>query len=261
MLMFSRRKLLIIAIAMLQLALIPIVLWLSGWEWQLRTHYGSVDQFLFFITETGSALMYALITSVILASVLALFAKDMPWIIIIVTACILLMATQVIKTSIKLFYKEPRPYTSYLVEQGIDLDNFYQEKRSIRKATIKKVIKDNPDMPQYLKKHWSDETGYSFPSGHTAFAVCWLMMFLLVLPMNRKRDWAIGSVIFTWTALMMISRIRFGMHYPIDVFVSLIYVPIFCILYAKLSQCEKINRYCRLVETLPNRVFASIKGR
>lgn len=239
MITLSRQKLLIALFAILQLTLIPIVLWLSDWQWELDNTFDGLDQFLFWITQSGTAIVYALITCIILTLVLSWSAwQKMPWIIILATILILLLGTQVIKTGLKSFYKEPRPYTGYLVEQGVDLNNFYQEKRSVRKKIVTQALEDNTTMPIYLKKHWSKEVGYSFPSGHTAFAVTWLMIFILMLPMNRKRDWAITSIIFIWAALMIISRIRFGMHYPIDVFVSTLYVPIVCLIYVKLMQCS-----------------------
>ena len=234
----------IIALAVSQLLLIPIILWLVGWQWSLKINYGELDKFLFFITETGSALFYALITSIVFILILLSLVRNMSWTFVVFTAFILLMASQVVKSSLKSFYQEPRPYTSYLVEHGVNLGDFF---------------KDNPDMPQYLKKHWSKETGYSFPSGHTAFAICWMMIVVLILPMNRKRDWIVFSITVIWAGLMMISRIRFGMHYPIDVFVSTIYVPMICLLYAKLCQSEKLNVCFQFVESLPNKLLKLIK--
>ncbi len=259
MLMLSHKKIMIIALAVSQLLLIPIILWLVGWQWSLKINYGELDKFLFFITETGSALFYALITSIVFILILLSLVRNMSWTFVVFTAFILLMASQVVKSSLKSFYQEPRPYTSYLVEHGVNLGDFYKEKRSVRKSIIKKTIKDNPDMPQYLKKHWSKETGYSFPSGHTAFAICWMMIVVLILPMNRKRDWIVFSITVIWAGLMMISRIRFGMHYPIDVFVSTIYVPMICLLYAKLCQSEKLNVCFQFVESLPNKLLKLIK--
>ena len=259
MLMLSRKKMLIISVAVSKLLLIPIILWLVGWQWSLKTEYGDLDKFLFFITETGSSLFYSLITSAVFIVVLLALMRNMSWSFILLTAVILLLGTQVIKSSLKSFYKEPRPYTSYLAEQGVNLDDFYKEKRSVRKSIIKKTIKNNPDMPQYLKKHWSKETGYSFPSGHTAFAVCWMMIVLLILPMNRKKDWAVFSLTFLWAALMIISRIRFGMHYPMDVFMSTLYVPLVCLLYARLSRSKKLDPCFQFVEALPNNVLKLVK--
>lgn len=252
MIALSRQKIIIMLLAVLELLLIPIILWLADWQWQLDETFDNVDQVLFWITESGSAIIYAALTSLFLVLILSVFARQTPWIIIVFTALFLLMSTQIIKTGLKVFYKEPRPYTGYLIEQGVNLDHFYQEKRSVRKELVISAVEDNATMPQYLKNHWSKEVGYSFPSGHTAFAMTWLMMFILILPMNRKRDWVLFSIVYAWTALMMISRIRFGMHYPIDVFVSTLYVPIVCVIYAKLTQHTKFT---------PNQLFSYVTRR
>lgn len=242
MIALSRYKILIISIAMLQLLAIPVILWLADWQWALDNSFDGLDQFLFFITQTGTAITYALITCIVLVTVLSLMvSRKTPWMIVVITAGILLLGSQVLKTGLKSFYKEPRPYTAVLVEKGVNLETFYQEKRAVRKEIVQDALKDQTTMPSYLKKHWAKETGYSFPSGHTAFAVCWLVIFALFLPMNRRRDWAVFTVMFIWAAFMIISRIRFGMHFPIDVFVSTIYVPIMCVIYAKLTQCPKIS--------------------
>lgn len=262
MITLSRQKLLLILLATLQLILIPIVLWLADWQWELDNTFDGVDQFLFWVTQSGTAIIYALVTCISLVFVLSWAVwNKMDWIIVIATAFVLLISTQIIKTGFKSFYKEPRPYTGYLVEQGVNLDNFYQEKRSVRTEIVTKAVEDNTAMPMYLKKHWAKEVGYSFPSGHTAFAVTWLMIFILILPMNRKRDWAITSVIFIWAALMIISRIRFGMHYPIDVFVSTLYVPIVCLVYAKLTQCSRLEPYFDRLQNWQDQVFSYVTRR
>lgn len=84
-------------------------------------------------------------------------------------------------------------------------------------------LRDDPITPNWLKSHWQAETGYSFPSGHTIFAVMWA--FIIVGFMTREKDpkTAVAIVIMTlWAGLMMISRLRLGMHFPIDLFVSTI---------------------------------------
>lgn len=262
MIILTRRKLLIILLVVIQLMLIPGVLWLADWQWTLDNHFDRLDQFLFWVTQSGTAITYAFLTCMVLLLILSLFAwRKMDWIIIIATAFVLLIGTQVIKSGLKSFYKEPRPYMGYLVTQGVDIDSFYQEKRSVRSDIVTKAIEANTTMPSYLKKHWAKEVGYSFPSGHAAFAVTWLMIFILILPMNRKRDWAITSIIFIWAALMIISRIRFGMHYPIDVFMSILYVPLICLIYAKLTQCSRLEPYFDRLQNWQNQMFSYVTRR
>lgn len=262
MITLSRQKLFITLFAILQLILIPVILWLTDWQWGLDDTFDDLDLFLFWVTQSGTAITYAFLTCVVLVSILCLVAwQKMKMIMIVFTAIVLLIGTQVIKTGLKSFYQEPRPYTGYLVTQGINLDSFYQEKRAVRSEIVEQAIKDNAAMPTYLKAHWVKEVGYSFPSGHAAFAVAWLMIFILVLPMNRKRDWAITSVIFIWAALMIMSRIRFGMHYPIDVFVSTLYVPIVCLMYAKLTQCSRLEPYFGRLQAVQDQALSYVTRR
>lgn len=254
MLDLSRKKIIIITIATLLLLMIPILIWLTKWQWQVSASYNIVDNFLFFVTETGTAVTYAFITCLVLASFLSLVDHKKQWLMVFFTAFILQVGAQVIKTGLKSFYKEPRPYTSHLVEHHVGLEDFYKESRAERKIIVNNVVESNQTMPTWLKKHWAKETGYSFPSGHTAFAVCWMIVFALVLPMNRKRDWVIFSTVFIWAGLMIVSRIRFGMHYPVDVFVSTIYVPIMCLLYAKITQCQLFSPCFNWLEQLQYRI-------
>lgn len=51
MLMLSHKKIMIIALAVSQLLLIPIILWLVGWQWSLKTSYGELDKFLFLLLK------------------------------------------------------------------------------------------------------------------------------------------------------------------------------------------------------------------
>ena len=39
-----------------------------------------------------------------------------------------------------------------------------------------KFYSTQADTPAWLKAHYEDETGYSFPSGHSIFAATWLML-------------------------------------------------------------------------------------
>lgn len=222
---------------------IPFSAWLIGWHWQYSQIYSLLDLVLYAITETGSAPFYALIVSFILASILSCLCKKTHWIIIFLSIFILQGSTQVVKTIIKQLYQEPRPYMSYLIQEGIKPQEFYSEKRPIRKQLMTPILEKDTHTPSWLKEHWKNETGYSFPSGHTAFAVCWVFIFIGFLYREQKpstKPWVI--IITLWALFMMISRMRLGMHYPIDLFVSIIFVFFINLLYFYVINTKNYER-------------------
>lgn len=198
--------------------LIPITAWLINWQWvpdSKPSDFG-MDYFLFLLTETGS-IPYAAITSVIFSLVLAAVVKKHYSPILVILVCIISMvSTQSVKTGLKLFFEEPRPFVSAMFPG--QTQNFYQLSRSERSVAIFEQIEDKE---HFLTSHHVKEVGYSFPSGHTIFAVSWLLLFVGFC-INIRTQAAIFLQTFAtiWTALMLISRLRLGMHYPIDLFVS-----------------------------------------
>ncbi len=217
------------AVFLLLLA-IPLITWAIGWSWSSEQTYTIFDTFLYGLTETGSAPYYAGAFSLFLAILLVLLCRDKKhgWIMIFLSVFILQAGTQVIKTGLKQLYKEPRPYMSYVVELANgeldDLTDFYQNKRKHRGEIIAHLTESDAHTPSYLKNHWKHETGYSFPSGHTIFAACWVFIFLGFLT-REKHPWtlAVGSILTLWAVLMLISRLRLGMHFPIDLLVSTVF--------------------------------------
>lgn len=67
------------------------------------------------------------------------------------------------------------------------------------------------------------ETGYaSFPSGHTAFAVSIAWAVILVLARTRRQRIVTGLIGLLFAATVGASRLYLGVHYPSDVFGSLL---------------------------------------
>ncbi|MGL5027864.1 MAG: phosphatase PAP2 family protein, partial [Shewanella oncorhynchi] len=69
-----------------------------------------------------------------------------------------------------------------------------------------------------IHQHWEDEIGYSFPSGHTIFAVTLVLtasyyLLLAGLP-------SLVMALWSWGFLMGLSRMLLGMHWPQDVLFS-----------------------------------------
>ncbi len=207
--------------------LVPIITWAIGWQWTADQKYHTLlDPLLFLITETGSAPIYAALVSLILAILLSMMCKKAQhhWVLIFLSVFLLHAGTQVIKSSLKVIYQEPRPYMSYMVEKGVELEPFYEESRRERGLIIAENLLEEKHTPSYLQHHWESETGFSFPSGHTIFAVTWAFIFVGFLTRERHfKSRMVMGAISLWAILMMISRLRFGMHYPIDLLTSTIF--------------------------------------
>lgn len=198
--------------------LIPLTAWIIGWQWNLQTNSGFslFDWTLFVLTETGST-PYALITCVLfMLWLMRLTRSRYSWLLVGFICATSVVGTQAIKEGAKAVFKEPRPFVTQMFQA--DTQAFYalpKEEQAV--AVLKFVQSDN----QFVVEHQADELGYSFPSGHTIFAVSWMLMFAGLLFGVRGQAVVFAQIFaILWAGLMLISRLRLGMHYPIDLFVS-----------------------------------------
>lgn len=216
------------------LLLIPIATWLIDWHWVPDQNYSWIDFALYLITETGSAPYFAVIVSLILSIWLSMRCKCLQhhWVILFLSIIFLQATTQIIKSGAKAIWEEPRPYMSYVVEKGVDTTAFYEVDRNERSVILESVLDTDTNTPSWLQNHWQNETGYSFPSGHTIFAVIWA--FIIIGFLTREKDsktWLAMIIMTLWAGLMMVSRVRLGMHFPIDLLVSTIIAYIVALLF------------------------------
>lgn len=198
--------------------LVPLAAWLTGWYWAGDNYLISlVDYPLWFITETGSA-PYALIPCVLLMLWLMKLAhKRYSWLLIGAICAGSVIGTQAIKTVAKFGFAEPRPYVVQMM--GEQSEQFYELTRPQRAELV--AVHYKASQHPIIVKHRMNETGYSFPSGHTIFAVSWLLVFAGILHGMRGQAVTFAKIFaVSWALLMLISRLRLGMHYPIDLFVS-----------------------------------------
>ncbi|WP_281772774.1 phosphatase PAP2 family protein [Haemophilus parahaemolyticus] len=211
---------------------IPLFVWATGWHWVNDAHLISgFDTFMYFLTESGSA-PYALITCVVfMLWLMKLVAKRYSWLLVGAVCATSVIGTQAIKIVAKHTFAEPRPYVVQMMGGEAQAEQFYELSRDERAVLVAQHYQ-NHNFPLVVK-HRESETGYSFPSGHTIFAVSWLLLFagLLIGIRSQAVIFAQGFAL-VWAALMLISRLRFGMHYPIDLFISTLIAWIFhCILF------------------------------
>lgn len=211
----------------LLLCLVPFFIWGISYQWHGNAQLTGADYWLYLLTETGSV-PYALITCTVFALLFGvLFKSRKQWFFAVIIMAISVVATQAVKSGLKSVFKEPRPFTVYLAGQtNTTADDFYQKNdRTQRTVIAKEFYSTQPDTPGWLVSHYESETGYSFPSGHAIFAATWLMLAVgftqLVGNRSLKAKLLVGGIT-VWAVLILISRVRLGMHYPIDLFVSCI---------------------------------------
>ncbi|GAK86044.1 phosphatidylglycerophosphatase B [Vibrio ponticus] len=152
------------------------------------------------------------------------------------------------KTGLKQATESPRPYTELLAHQLLvpNPDHFYQLSASQQEKIITSV---SENVSHWRTQHWLGETDYSFPSGHTIFvAIC--VAFFGGLFLEHKR-YAFVTGMMVWAATVAYSRLWLGMHRPIDLIGSILFVmvvyallPHFDGLASKLSQQLNLHKRC-----------------
>ncbi|WP_412763463.1 phosphatase PAP2 family protein [Rodentibacter abscessus] len=201
-------------------------MWGFSYQWNGNSQLIEADYWLYLLTETGSV-PYALITCAVFALIWGfLFKNRKQWFLGVMVMAFAVVATQALKTGLKAVFKEPRPFTVYLAEQThTNAENFYKNDRSQRALIARDFYSNQTDTPAWLVKHYENETGYSFPSGHAIFAATWLMLAAGFTQLLGNRSWKaklLMGAMAVWSLLMLVSRVRLGMHYPIDLLVSIL---------------------------------------
>lgn len=201
------------------LLFMPLVVWLSGWQWQpggnttwLKALYWMTET----VTRPWGILTFFLLTGWFLWC-LRFRPKPALFLIIIMIAAI--MAGQYTKSFIKEWVQEPRPYVLWLEkDHGVNETAFYQLKRKARGQMVTDLLQDDKQLPGWLKRHWAFETGFAFPSGHTLFAASWALLAVGLLWPRRR----IVTIVFLllWATGVMASRMLLGMHWPRDLVVA-----------------------------------------
>ena len=228
----------------LLLCLVPFFAWVFQWQWQGDGDLNGFDYILYWLTETGSS-PYGLITCGVFALLfLPLIPNRKQWMLAVAIMAGSIIMTQVVKSALKTAFAEPRPYVVEIAQQSdVSTDYFYAQSRTQREQIVNEFYANRAQTPDWIVRHRADETGYSFPSGHTIFAVSWLLLivgFTRIFDAKTVQARVLVTVTTVWALLMLISRLRLGLHYPIDLFIStliawLIHCAIFLFLEKKRS--------------------------
>jgi phosphatidylglycerophosphatase B len=104
-----------------------------------------------------------------------------------------------------------------------EAEHFYEKTKEERRLVLQEIISKNDsnfkDIHPLVKAHWIEESGFSFPSGHSfnswmiAVVLSYSILQLRVRKSIRKYYW----LPFLWAALVAISRVMLGAHTILDV--------------------------------------------
>lgn len=125
------------------------------------------------------------------------------------------------KTGLKHVTESPRPYTELLTHQLLipNPEHFYKLDAIQKEEMIDEI---SQQVSPWRTSHWQGEKDYSFPSGHTIFAsIC--LAFFGGLFMQHKR-YGLALMVGVWAVCVGYSRLWLGMHRPMDLVGSIVFV-------------------------------------
>ncbi|XHY22316.1 hypothetical protein ViNHUV68_31120 [Vibrio sp. NH-UV-68] len=173
------------------------------------------------ITDSAGANGFLITLTLLVAITWYLVGSRSRLIALLVHLSILLVIGFVAKTGLKPMTESPRPYTALLVHQLFipQAEHFYKLNDAQQTHVIEQVSKQ---VSPWRTKHWQGEKDYSFPSGHTIFAAICLAFFGGVFIEYKRYALVIG--LGAWAIMVAYSRLWLGMHRPIDLVGSILFV-------------------------------------
>lgn len=201
------------------LFMMPLGIWLSGWQW-LPGQSGAGLKALYAVTETVTQ-PWGIITHLLLCALCLWLLRPglRASVILVLALSAAVVGGQGVKSLVKAQVQEPRPFVVWLENtQRVPVAHFYALKRSERAALVKEQLSGQQTIPKFLRHHWQKETGFAFPSGHTMFAATWALLAAGLL-WSRRRVWVVAAIM-VWAITVMGSRLLLGMHWPLDLMVS-----------------------------------------
>jgi phosphatidylglycerophosphatase B len=217
----QRRLIVSTGIAAAVLIAPALMTWIAGWRWAPD---GGAWITVAVIVTDSAGFPCAIATSVVFAVLFLFLIK--PARLREIIAFAVLGATAVgcgqgIKSLLKNIVQEPRPYAVWLGQTyALDSDVFYKMPRDTRAAWIEKNLSSEPRVPAVLREHWKSETGFSFPSGHTAFVAVWTMLGAALLWSRGRGGRVMCCAVALWAVAVEFTRLALGMHWPADVAIS-----------------------------------------
>lgn len=129
---------------------------------------------------------------------------------------------------VKEFLKIARPSHMYVMEKSgmpTGLDSLYARNDEGRKAFLQHIIESHQEnfkaIDTTVLRHWIAESGYSFPSGHSAnaFLIAYILAYSMYLSRNKAAR-LLYILPFIWALMVAVSRVAIGAHSALDVSVG-----------------------------------------
>ncbi|MBK4764920.1 MAG: phosphatase PAP2 family protein [Pantoea sp. Brub] len=210
-------------LGMLLLLLLPIIFFLSNWRWYPNNKILSQFKLMFLIMQTVTnpwGILISIFLTFWILWVLNFNLKSTIKYFLIIHITIFL--GQYIKYYMKYKIHKPRPYIFWLEKNyGLNIQHFYKLNNIQRKKIIHDLIYNkNIALPNWLKEHWEKETDFACPSGHAILISSWTFLIISLLLIHRYYKTMI--IAFLWSYIVMLSRLIFGMHWPLDLIIGII---------------------------------------
>ncbi|MCG8581642.1 MAG: phosphatase PAP2 family protein [Bacteroidales bacterium] len=197
-------------------------------------HDGWAASFWLFISDSGGTLGVPLITIVFCVLVSwhnKGWKRKMLSIIfsLIAFSIVLGVVARLNEYFIKEQLKVQRPNIQFLSEEkGFDSHAFYAyESKEERQRYLMHFLRvesgqitfDGEALHVKVLEHWGQETGYSFPSGHSfnAFLMATVMSYIILFVYTDFRRRRFFILPFIWATLVALSRVILGVHSPLDI--------------------------------------------
>ncbi|MEZ8099038.1 phosphatase PAP2 family protein [Vibrio bivalvicida] len=149
------------------------------------------------------------------------------------------------KTGLKHMTESPRPYTELLSHQLlIPQPSHFYNLDSTQKAEV--INKISNQVTTWRTRHWQGEKDYSFPSGHTIFAAICLAFFGGFF--WQSKHYGLVVLVGVWAMGVAYSRLWLGMHRPIDLIGSILFVGLVYLLMPNLDKLA--DKVWSMLETL-----------
>ncbi|MGL4668900.1 MAG: phosphatase PAP2 family protein [Saezia sp.] len=210
-------------ICLLAVLFVPLALQLSGWQWTPNKANLVLLSLSFWVSQ--SMPVVALLLMDITLFLLQLNLRQN--ILLLASIAVIFLLGAGIKTALKNSWQEPRPYAIWLESQSnLPAQDFY--KLPNKSAYLSTLDLSQTRVPYWQQDYWTKNTGYSFPSGHSLFAVQLLLIIATLL--WQKKAYIMIALTFCWASAVLSSRLLLGMHWPVDILASgslafLIFIP------------------------------------
>lgn len=122
--------------------------------------------------------------------------------------------------------KLQRPSHTYMLKQTNHsniIDSLYALNQEERQKFFEELIRSNPaqfkSIDPRVRAHWIDESGFSFPSGHSFNAFLFAMILSYAILHNRSFPnlRKLYVLPFAWAFMVAVSRVALGAHTAFDV--------------------------------------------